>query len=243
MVTVSGATKGEENLCLKSEATCVGHYGGFAKAIVADSRLAFSLPDKLASENVAPLLCGGATTFSPFIQHQVDATWRVGVIGIGGLGHLALQFANAFGCEVFAFSSSPKKEKEAKELGAHHFISSVDPQAIKKTENAIDLLICSSSENIDGELFLSTLRPKGKLCLVGAPKEGHIDVKNFSLIMGRKTVCGSNIGSAPVIRKMLQFSALHNIVAKTEVFPMSEVNTALKKLSANQIHYRAVLKN
>ncbi len=235
--------QGEENLCAKNEATCNGHYGGFAKAIVADSRFAFSIPDTLSSENAAPLLCGGATVFSPMLQHQVDATWRIGVIGIGGLGHLAIQFANAFGCEVYAFSSSPSKEEEAKSFGAHHFISSVDPDAIANAVCSIDMLICSSSEQMDWEAFLSTLRPKGKLCLVGVPKGGHVDAKISTLISGKKTVCGSCIGSTPDIRKMLRFAALHNIVAKTEVFPMNEINTALQKLASNQVHYRAVLKN
>ncbi len=235
--------QGEENLCLMQEATCVGHNGGFATSIVTDARLAFLIPDVLASENAAPLLCGGATTFSPFIQHKVNASMRIGVIGIGGLGHLALQFANAFGCEVFAFSASSEKEAEAKRLGADHFILNTDAQALKRVANSIDLLLSTSSGQMDWPLYLETLCPKGKLCLLGAPKEGVVNVPIFSLIAHRKTICGSNIGSAPDIHTMLRFAARHHIVAQTEVFPMEEVNTALTKLASNQIHYRAVLKN
>jgi len=235
--------QGEENLCLAQEATCVGHFGGFAKKIVADSRFAFPIPEKLTSENAAPLLCGGVTVFSPLLFHKVEATMRIGVIGVGGLGHLALQFAHAFGCEVSAFSSSPSKEGEAKRFGAHHFISSTNAKELERAANSVDLLLCTSSGEMNWEAYLEVLRPKGKLCLLGAPKEGRVNVPIFSLIMGRKTICGSNIGSAPDIRKMLRFAAQHGIVAQTEVFPMSEVNTALEKLEKNQIHYRAVLKN
>ena len=233
--------QGEENLCLKQEPTCVGHFGGFAKSIVTDSRLAFPIPEALASENAAPLLCGGATTFSPFLQHNITGLDRVGVIGVGGLGHLAIQFAHARGCEVTAFSSSPSKEAEAKKLGANHFISNADD--LKQAANSIDFLICTSSSQMDWPAYLALLRPKGKLCLLGVPKDGVITLPIFGLIDGRKTVCGSNIGSAPAIREMLRFAAQHGIVAQTELFPMSEANVALEKLAKGEIHYRAVLKN
>lgn len=235
--------QGEENLCPDQEATCNGHFGGFADKIVADSRFAFAIPQQLDSSNAAPLLCGGATVFSPLLHHNVDATMRVGVIGIGGLGHLALQFSRAFGCEVYSFSSSPEKEEEAKSFGAHHFLSSANEKEIKKAANSIDLLLCTSSAQMNWKAYLETLRPKGKLILLGAPKDNQIQFEAFQLIMGRKGICGSNIGSTPAIRKMLKFAARHGIAAKTETFPMSEVNTALDKLAKNQIHYRAVMKN
>ena len=235
--------QGEENLCLKQEPTCVGHHGGFADKIITDSRLAFAIPQELASENAAPLLCGGATVFSPFVEHKIDATMHIGVIGIGGLGHLAIQFAHAFGCKVTAFSSSSQKQQEAKELGADHFISSTDEKSLRDAANTIDFLFSTSSAHMNWDAFLGVLRPKGKLCLMGAPKEEVVSAQIFNLITGRKTICGSNIASGPVIRKMLKFAARHNIVAKTEVFPMSEINTAIDKLSKNQIRYRAVLKN
>lgn len=235
--------QGEQNLCFKQEATCIGHPGGFAKTIITPGQFAFPIPENLSSENAAPLLCGGATVFSPFLQWNVNATWRIGVIGIGGLGHLAIQFARAFGCEVFAFSSSSDKEREAKAFGAHHFISSSDKKSLQKAENGLDLLLFTSSAESDFNAFLPLLRPKGVFCLLGAPQGGHIDLPIFNLIMGRKVVCGSNIGSPAAIRKMLRFAALHGIVAQTELFPMHDVNLALDKLAKNQIHYRAVLCN
>ena len=124
--------KGNENLCPENRATCVGNHGGFAERIRVDSRFAFPIPDALASENAAPLLCGGATVYSPLKNYGVVPSMRIGVIGIGGLGHLALQFANAFGCEVTAFSSTPDKEKEAGLFGAHRFIASANLAAPKK---------------------------------------------------------------------------------------------------------------
>ncbi|MFZ0564991.1 MAG: NAD(P)-dependent alcohol dehydrogenase [Chlamydiales bacterium] len=235
--------QGDENLCLKEEVTCNGHYGGYAAAIVADSRFAFLIPKELSSENAAPLLCGGATVFAPLFHQKIDPTCRVGVIGIGGLGHLALKFAHAFGCEVIAFSSSPHKEREAKEFGAHHFISSVDSKSIEKAADSIDLIICSAPKEMDWEAYITTLRPKGTLCVVGIPKGGRIEVAIPGLTKRRKSISGSHIASPSDIRKMLNFAAFHNIAPKTEVFPMSEVNNVLKKLAANQIHYRAVLKN
>lgn len=235
--------QGEENLCPQSEATCVGHFGGFAKSIVTDSRLAFSIPENLASEHAAPLLCGGATVFSPLLHQGVNATWRIGVIGIGGLGSLAIQFASAFGCEVFAFSSSPEKEDEAKKLGAHHFISSTDSKELSKSSKKIDLLLCTSSGQMNWNGYLETLRPKGKLCLLGAPTGGHIDLSFFTLIDGRRSLIGSNIGSGPAIREMLRFAAFHGIAPQIELFRMNEVNHALDKLAKNQVRYRAVLKN
>ncbi|NGX55123.1 MAG: Aldehyde reductase Ahr [Chlamydiae bacterium] len=235
--------QGEENLCLTQESTCVGRPGGFAKSLIVDHHFAFSIPENLKSENAAPLLCGGATVFSPLLQHGVDGTFRIGVFGIGGLGHLALQFAKAFGCEVFAFSSSMAKEKEAKELGATHYISTSDPSHLAKLKNSIDLILYTSSHIADFSQLMGLLRPKGKLCLLGVPENGKVNLPIVDFIDGRKTVCGSNIASPPVIQKMLEFAARHGIVAKTELFPMSEVNTALDKLKANQIHYRAVLCN
>lgn len=167
---------------------------------------------------------------------------KVGIIGIGGLRHLALQFANAMGCEVTALSSSPSKEKEAKELGAHHFLLSKKTEELIKAANSFDLLLSSSTHGVDWELYLSILRPKGKLCLLGA-LEQELQTNIMNLVGGSKMVCGSNIGSRPGIKKMLEFAALHNIRPKIEIYPMKEVNEAIEKLKANKIRYRAVSKN
>lgn len=230
--------RGEQNLCSTQEATCVHHHGGFAEKIRIDSRFAFPIPDALDSVSAAPLLCGGATVFSPLLTHNVTPLTRIGVIGIGGLGHIALQFANAFGTEVFAFSSTPSKEAEAKQFGAHHFSTTAD----SKFDNTIDLLLCTTSSAIDWPSYLRLLRPAGTFCHLGAPVNGNSTLQPHDLIGKRLNVAGSNIASPAHINEMLRFAANHNIAPKTELFQMHEINEVLKKLAANQIHYRAVLK-
>lgn len=231
--------QGDENLCLKQEATCVQHYGGFAKGVVADGRFAFPIPEKLPSAYAAPLLCGGATVYAPFIEHQITAHTRVAILGIGGLGHLALQFARAHGCEVTAISSSPNKEKEAKELGADHFILYKD---LENHPNSFDFVFCTSSHGIEWEQAVALLRPRGKLCLIGVPTQ-PLQLPVGMLVDGRKIVCGSNIGSRPVIRQMLEFSGDRNIRPLIEEFPLEKVNAALDKIRSGKIRYRAVLVN
>lgn len=233
---------GDENMCAHSEATCVGHHGGFAEAIRVDSRFAFAIPDALASENAAPLLCGGVTVFSPMRTHGVNARMRLGVIGIGGLGHLALQFARAFGCEVTAFSSSPDKEKEARGFGADHFVGSTKSSELKKLGERFDFILSTVSADIDWASYVGILAPKGKLCIVGAAP-GPLNIPASSLIHGGKTICGSPIGSRTAMREMLEMAARHKIVAKTETMRMAEVNEALSKVRTNKARYRMVVAN
>ena len=234
--------KGDENLCPENRATCVGNHGGFAERIRTDSRFAFAIPETLDSENAAPLLCGGATVYSPLKHYGVVPSMRVGVIGIGGLGHLALQFANAFGCEVTAFSSTSEKEKEARDFGAHRFIASTSAADLKKATGSLDFILSTAFANLDWGAYLQLLRPNGKLCFVGvpsAPIQIHIGV----LLGGQKSVCASVIGSRNTIHEMLEFAARHDIEAKTEVMPLADVNKAIEKVRANKARYRMVLKN
>lgn len=233
---------GQENLCPSQRATCAGHYGGFATSIRADSRFVFAIPEALASENAAPLLCGGATVYSPLRNHGVRATMKVGVIGIGGLGHLALQFARAIGCEVTAFSSSPDKQKAAESFGAHHFVSSKEKGELEKMTGTQDFIINTVFVGLDWARYLDILRPNGTLCFVGAPQI-PIRLPVFPLLVGQKSVCGSVIGSRSGIREMLELAARHGIVAKTEATPMDQVNAALTKVRENQARYRMVLTN
>ena len=233
--------KGNENLCPENRATCVGNHGGFAERIRVDSRFAFPIPDALASENAAPLLCGGATVYSPLKNYGIVPSMRIGVIGIGGLGHLALQFANAFGCEVTAFSSTPDKEKEAGSFGAHRFIASANLAAPKKAAGSLDFILSTVFANLDWNTYLQLLRPNGKLCFVGVPA-APIQIHIGALLGGQKSVCASVIGSRNTIREMLDFAARHDIQAKTEVLPMAEVNKAIEKVRANKARYRMVLK-
>ena len=161
--------RGEEQMCPKGQPTCVGRNGGYANAVRVNWRFAVPIPEALASEQVAPLLCAGITVYSPLRNHEVRPSSRVGVIGIGGLGHIALQFAKAFGADVTAFSSSKDKEEEAKKLGANHFVNTRDTGALKKVAGSFDLLLTAVNADQDWPGYVNALRPKGSLVFVGVP--------------------------------------------------------------------------
>lgn len=233
---------GEDHLCPRNQATCVGHYGGFADRVISDSRYAFEIPEALASENAAPLLCGGVTVYSPMRHYGVRPHMKVGVIGIGGLGHLALQFARALGCEVTAFSSTPAKEKEAQSFGAQHFVVSTDPAALKAASASVDFLLSTVFVDLNWSEYLNVLRPNGKLCFVGVPAT-PLSLHVGQLLGGQKSISGSVTGSRWMIREMLNFAAHHGVKAVTETVPMAEVNRALDKVRANKARYRMVLGN
>ncbi len=234
--------QGDEHLCLKSQPTCVGRNGGYADMVRVNSRFAIPVPEVLESENVAPLLCGGITVYSPLRNHGVRPSSRVGVIGIGGLGHIGLQFARAFGAEVTAFSTSKDKEAEAKTLGAHHFVNTRDTAALKKVSGSFDFLLCTVSADQDWQGYVNALRPKGTLCVVGASPSA-MQILPFSLISGQKAVAGSPTGSPRDLHEMLDVAARHGIKAITERFAMSAANEAVAKVKKNQVRYRAVLTN
>ena len=241
-MTCEWCISGKEKLCSQMMGTCLGRHGGFAKAVVVDSRFAFVLPDRLESENVAPLLCGGITVFAPLIHFGIRPTMKVGVIGIGGLGHLALQFYKAWGCEVTAFTATSGKEKEAKEFGAHQVLNSKDPEILKANAATLDFIISTAPGDLDWGAYLDVLRPEGKLCVVGVP-QNPMAIPAFPLIAGQKTVCGSPIGGRSDIDTMLTFAVRHGIKAQTESYAMSEVNPAMDRVRNNQARYRIVLKN
>lgn len=233
--------RGDDNLCSGSQATAVGREGGFGSALIVDGRFAFPIPEQLTSENAAPLLCGGITVYAPLRVYGVSANMKVGVIGIGGLGHLALQFARAWGCEVTAFSSSADKAAEAKEFGAHHFVSSTDEKAMQTRKNSLDFIISTVHADLDWNAYVNLLRPDGKLCFVGVP-QSQIAVNVFSLIGGRRSICGNPTGSRHQIVEMLDFAARHGIEAKTEVLPFAKINEALDRVRLNKARYRMVVK-
>jgi alcohol/geraniol dehydrogenase (NADP+) len=233
--------KGNENLCAQQKATCVGQFGGFSDFVQTDSRFAFPIPDTLASENVAPLLCGGITVYAPLRAFNVKPTDRVGVVGIGGLGHLAIQFSKAWGCEVTAFSSSSDKEAEARKFGASKFISSTNSIAMAAAASSLDFIISTVNVDLDWASYINCLRPDGKLCFVGIPPS-NLNIAVVSLLGARRSICASPIGGRHLIREMLEFAARHNIVSQSEVVPMSTINEALQKVAANKARYRMVLK-
>jgi alcohol/geraniol dehydrogenase (NADP+) len=234
-------TSAQENLCPESVGTCVGRPGGFAEAIRVDSRFVFPIPLNMPSETAAPLLCAGVTVYSPLKRLGKTGNFRVGVIGIGGLGHLALQFANAMGYEVTAFSSSSDKEMEARELGAHHFVNSNEPQQMKSAARSIDLLLNTAYTELDWNEYLKVLRPNGTLCFLGAP--GKLEVPVNALLFGQKAVTASVIGSRSTMMEMLEFASRNGIKAKTEIMPMDKVNEAIEKVRNNNVRYRMVLMN
>jgi uncharacterized zinc-type alcohol dehydrogenase-like protein len=234
--------KGEEHLCAKAQPTCVGRNGGFADAVRVNWRFAIALPDSLESENVAPLLCGGITVYAPLRNHGVRPSWRVGIIGIGGLGHMGLQFAKAFGAEVTAFSTSKSKESEARALGAHHFINTRETGAMKKLNGGFDFLLSTVNADQDWGGYVNMLRPKGSMCIVGVPPS-PIALQAFPLVGGQKSLAGSPTGSPSDIAEMLDVAARHDVKAVTERFAMDKANEAIVKVKKGQVRYRAVLAN
>jgi uncharacterized zinc-type alcohol dehydrogenase-like protein len=231
---------GNENLCGRQQATCVGNMGGFAQRIRTDSRFVFPLPASLDAAATAPLLCGGVTVFAPLRRWGVSAGARVGVIGIGGLGHLALRFLRAMRCHAIAFTSSPDKRDEALRLGAESSASSTDARDIRAHAGQLDFLLCTVPARLDWITYLQALKPNGVLCLVGAPP-GLMQFPASQLLTGQRVICGSDIGSPAAIREMLAFAAEHGIGADVETAPLSEVNAAIDRVRKNRARYRMVL--
>ncbi|MFT5855239.1 MAG: putative zinc-type alcohol dehydrogenase-like protein, partial [Verrucomicrobiales bacterium] len=232
---------GNHNLCRSGVGTITGRHGGFAERVRAQSLWVTPLPDALSMEKVGPLFCGGITVFNPIVQNHVSPMDRVAVVGIGGLGHMALQFLNRWGCEVTAISTSPDKEEAAREFGAHAFINARADGELEKAEDSFDFILVTANANLPWDKYVAALRPKGKLHLVGAAAEVKATV--FPLIGGEKSIGASPVGSPGTIARMLEFSARHEIAPKTEVMPMSEVNEALKRLHEDSPSHRLVLKN
>jgi uncharacterized zinc-type alcohol dehydrogenase-like protein len=233
---------GNHHLCAQSQGTIVGRHGGFADKLRAQWPWVRPLPHHLDPASTGPLLCGGITVFSPLLIHRILPTSRVGVIGIGGLGHMALQFANKWGCEVHAFTTSDSKEEEARKLGAHVVHNTKRDGALKSLAGSLDLIISTINVPLDVPGLLGTLAPEGRLHVVGAVLE-PLPVPAFGLISGQKSIAGSPTGSPSAIDQMLEFSARHGIAPVTETFPLSKVNDALEHLRSGKARYRIVLEN
>jgi len=233
---------GNHHLCATAQVTIVGRHGGFADRVRAQWTWVRPLPDALDMAKTGPLLCGGTTVFAPLLIHHVPPTGRVGVIGIGGLGHMALQFANKWGCEVHAFTTSDSKEGEARKLGAHFVHNTKQDGALKKLTGRLDLIISTINAPLDVAGLLDTLAPNGRLHNVGAVLK-PLEVPAFSLILGQKSVSGSPSGSPSAMDHMLAFSARHSVSPITEAFPLSKANDALERLRSGKARYRVVLIN
>ena len=238
----SACMSGDQNLCPTAEQTIVGRYGGFADRVRAHKEWVVPLPEGMNPETAGPLFCGGITVFNPIVQFDIRPTDHVGIIGIGGLGHMALRFLHAWGCDVTAFSSSADKEAEAKELGADHFVNSRDPESVKKIEGTLDMILSTVNVDLDWATYMAALKPKGRLHFVGVVPN-PLSLPVFPMILGQKSVSGSPLGSPVTVSKMLEFSTRHGIEPVTEFFTFDQVNEALERLHSGKARYRIVLKH
>ena len=222
--------------------TIVGRYGGFADKVRCHWNWAIKMPEELDLSKAGPLFCGGITVFNPFVQLDIKPTDKVGVIGIGGLGHLALQFADKWGCGVTAFTSDLSKTDELKSLGADYVVNSRDDGEIKKLKDKFDMILSTVNVSLNWSAYLEALAPKGHLHVVGATLE-PIPVVSFQLMSGQKSLSSTATGSPSVVAKMLEFCARHNIETVTENYKMSQINEAFERLESGKARYRIVLEN
>ncbi|AFZ28502.1 Zn-dependent alcohol dehydrogenase (plasmid) [Cylindrospermum stagnale PCC 7417] len=211
--------------------------GGYSDSIVVDERFVLRVPTNLDLAGVAPLLCAGITTYSPMRHWGVTKGKKVGVVGLGGLGHMGVKFARAFGAQVVVFTTSPDKKEDALRLGADEVVVSRNADEMQKHAGSFDFILDTVSAKHDINAYLNLLRRDGNITLVGAP-EKPLDVSAFSLIMGRRSLSGSNIGGIPETQEMLDFCGEHNITADVEVIPIQKVNEAYERLLKSDVKYR-----
>jgi uncharacterized zinc-type alcohol dehydrogenase-like protein len=233
---------GNHNLCASNEQTIVGRFGGFADKVRCHWNWAVPLPDELDAKSAGPLFCGGITVFNPIVQFGINPTDRVGVVGIGGLGHMAVQFLSKWGCHVTALTSSANKADEARRFGAREVIDSRSAAALEAAAGSFDFLLATANVTLNWPLYLNMLGPKGRLHFVGAVME-PIPVPVFGLLIRQLSVSASPLGSPATTAKMLEFCKRHDIAPQIETFPMSKVNEALEHLKSGEARYRIVLEN
>jgi alcohol dehydrogenase (NADP+) len=246
--TCDNCKKGIEQYCeVGMNGTYNGHekdgsptYGGYSSQIVVDEKYTLHVSDKLDLSRVAPLLCAGITTYSPLREWNVGKGTRVAVLGLGGLGHMGVKLAAAMGAEVTMLSSSKSKEKDAKELGAHHFVLTSDEAAMAKIQNHYDLILDTVSAKHDLLTYLNLLRTDGTMVLLGVPPEPPM-IHPFPLIMKRRRLVGSLIGGIKETQEMLDFCAEHNIMSDVEVIPIQQINEAYERMIKNDVRYRFVI--
>jgi len=215
-------------------------YGGYSKQIVVDDRFVLRVADQPNLEAVAPLLCAGITTYSPLRHWKVGKGTRVGVVGLGGLGHMAVKIAAAMGAEITLFSSSDRKREDAKRLGAHEYVVSSDSAQMKKQASRLDVIIDTVSADHDIGALAMTLRLDGTMVMVGAP-EKPLALPVFPLLLNRRAIAGSCIGGIAETQEMLDFCAKHRLTADVEVIPIQSINEAYERLLKGDVRYRFVI--
>jgi len=234
---------GQNNLCPQRGMMFIQNTGTFSDYVRIKSNFAFPIPEGFKDlEVVAPLMCAGITTFAPFINHSIRPGQTVAIFSIGGLGHLAVQFARAYGCKVYALSGSADKKESILKLGAHHFVDTKKDPDLTSVANTFDyILVTSSGSDMKWNAMMNALRPNGKVILMGVPGLADIPISPVQMILGQKSVAGSCAASSGVVMQMLQFAALHNITPVCEKFSFSKINEIVKKVKNNELRYRAVL--
>ncbi|HEY9000883.1 MAG TPA: NAD(P)-dependent alcohol dehydrogenase [Mucilaginibacter sp.] len=215
-------------------------YGGYSNTIVVKEDFVLHLSDKLDLAATAPLLCAGITTYSPLRHWKVGKGHKLAVLGLGGLGHMGVKFGVAFGADVTVLSTSPKKEADAKKLGAHHFVVTSDPEQIKAAQGTFDFILDTVSAKHDFNMYLSLLKTDGTMMCVGAPSD-PAEISAFSLLAGRKSVAGSGIGGIKETQEMLDFCAEHNIVSDIELIDIKDITTAYERMEKGDVRYRFVI--
>jgi uncharacterized zinc-type alcohol dehydrogenase-like protein len=245
-----GCDEGEEQYC---ENGLTGTYGsiekqtgrptmgGYSKAIVVDQDFVLRVPESLDPAGVAPLLCAGITTYSPLRHWKIGAHSRVGVVGLGGLGHMGVKFACALGAHVVVLTTSPGKIADAERLGAHQVVLTTDAAAMKAHANSLDFILNTVSASMQLDPYLTLLRRDGVLGLVGAPPEPHAPPSPFLMLMKRVSVAGSMIGGIRETQEMLDFCAEHGITADIEIITMGSINEAYERLLKGDVKYRFVI--
>lgn len=241
--------KGLEQYCKKGNVgTYNGHdkhngaitYGGYSKQIVVTENFVLHISDKLPIETVAPLLCAGITTYSPLRHWNVGKGHKVAVVGLGGLGHMALKFAASFGAEVTLLSTSPGKEKDARRLGAHKFTLTSDSAQVKGLQGYFDFIIDTVSAKHDYSMYLGLLNTDGVMICVGAPPT-PAEVQVFSLLTNRRSLAGSGIGGIRETQEMLDYCAEHGITSDVEIIKMDYINEAYERVLKSDVRYRFVI--
>ena len=233
--------RGEEQLCVDiGDSATWSPYGGFASSVVVDGRFAYPLPEAMPAEAAAVMMCAGITVYAPLKRYATAPVRQVGIAGVGGLGHLAIQFAHALGSEVTAISTSPDKEAEALAFGADRFVVA-DKAGLRSIYDELDLVLCTvHGDTTDWERLVLTLKRRGRLVLAGFPR---LSLDPQEVVVHELSITGSLLGSRATMREMLEFAQTHGIKPAVELQPMAAINEAIGRLKENRVRYRVVLVN